>query len=71
MEEREESFRMIAKAKFHIQYRHDKVPTGSFPYFIWQMAIAWRLLSHGRTTHRTRSSPDWLFPTRARTRPRQ
>jgi len=32
MKEREECFRMIAKAKFHIQYRYDKAPTGSFPY---------------------------------------
>ena len=30
---KEKSFHAgIAKAKFHIQYRHDKVPAGSFPY---------------------------------------
>ena len=29
MKERKE---LVAKVKFHIQYRHDKVPTGSIPY---------------------------------------
>ena len=29
---KEKSFHAVAKAKFHIQHRHDKVPTGSFPY---------------------------------------
>jgi len=29
---KEMSFHAVAKAKFHIQYRHDKVPTGSFSY---------------------------------------
>ena len=29
---KEKSFHEVAKAKFHIQYRHDKAPTGSFQY---------------------------------------
>jgi len=32
VDERKKSFHAVAKAKFHIQYRHDKVSTGSFPY---------------------------------------
>jgi len=40
MEEREESFYVIVKAKFYIHYRHDKILTGSFQYSMRQMTIA-------------------------------
>ena len=44
--QREKSFHAVAKAKFYIQYRRDKVPTGSFPYFTQ------------RNCNRVKPSPD-------------
>jgi len=51
---KEKSFHAVAKAKFHIQYGHDKVPTGSFPYSTRQNCHRVKTsIARQNSTHRT------------------